>query len=268
MKKISDRAEVTGTVRRAYPVALEVRAKPGGVTGVEGYASVVEQPFEMWDFFGSYSEVVRTGAFSKTLSENPAVQLLLNHNGLSMAYTKAGTLRLAEDSTGLHMAADLNPTRSDVRDMLTALEDGAVDEMSFAFRVVRQQWSPDYDQRDILEVNLNKGDVSVVNYGANPHTAGAQLNTRQLASALREVRSGTTLTPEAMVTLGHVLQLISAADGAVDVAQPLLADILGVPNPDNDPPAPDDDKPVDPPEPQANAASLGLYEARARLLAL
>jgi HK97 family phage prohead protease len=173
MKKISDRAEVTGTVRRAYPVALEVRAKPGGITGVEGYASVVEEPFEMWDFFGSYSEVVRAGAFTKTLSENPAVQLLLNHEGLSMAYTKAGTLRLAEDSTGLHMAADLNPTRSDVKDMLTAIEDGNVDEMSFAFRVTRQMWSPDYDQRDILEVDLHRGDVSVVNFGANPATSVA-----------------------------------------------------------------------------------------------
>jgi hypothetical protein len=71
------------------------------------------------------------------------------------------------------MAADLNPTRGDVKDMLTALEDGNVDEMSFAFRVVRQQWSPDYDQRDILEVDLHRGDVSVVNFGANPATSVA-----------------------------------------------------------------------------------------------
>jgi phage head maturation protease len=43
--------------------------------------------------------------------------------------------------------------------------------MSFAFRVTRQQWSPDYDQRDILEVDLHRGDVSVVNFGANPATS-------------------------------------------------------------------------------------------------
>jgi phage head maturation protease len=88
-----------------------------------------------------------------------------------MAYTRAGTLRLSADSTGLHMAADVNTGRSDVRDMLTAIEDGAVDEMSFAFRCTRQQWSPDYDQRDILEVSLARGDVSVVNFGANPATS-------------------------------------------------------------------------------------------------
>ena len=169
----SDRAKASGTERRAFPVRLEVRAKQGasGVSTVEGYASVTESPFEMWDWLGPYSEVVRTGAFAKTLAENPQVQLLLNHGGLAMAYTKAGSLRLSEDTTGLHMEADVNTKRSDVGDMLAALEEGAVDEMSFAFRVTRQQWSPDYDQRDILEVDLHRGDVSVVNFGANPATS-------------------------------------------------------------------------------------------------
>jgi HK97 family phage prohead protease len=176
----SDRAKVTGTVRRAYPVQLEVRAKPGGAVTLEGYASVTEEPYEMWDFFGDYAELVRSGAFSKTLSENPATQLLLNHGGLSMAYTRAGTLRMSEDSTGLAISSDVNTTRTDVRDMVTAIEDGNVDEMSFAFRVTRQQWSPDYDQRDILEVDIHKGDVSVVNFGANPGTSVEALAMRGL----------------------------------------------------------------------------------------
>ena len=173
MSAKSDRAKTSGIVRRAYPVQLEVRAKAGasGVSTIEGYASVTEAPFEMWDWLGPYSEVVRTGAFGKTLAENPQVQLLLNHGGLAMAYTKAGTLRLSEDSTGLHMSADVTASRHDVGDMLAALDEGSVDEMSFAFRVTRQQWSPDYDQRDILEVDLHRGDVSVVNFGANPATS-------------------------------------------------------------------------------------------------
>ncbi|MEU6098943.1 HK97 family phage prohead protease [Streptomyces sp. NPDC047079] len=175
MAEKSERASVTGIVRRAFPVQLEVRAKAGasGLSTISGYASVVDEPYEMWDFLGSYSEVVRSGAFTKTLSETPQVQLLLNHGGLAMAYTKAGSLRLAEDSTGLHMEADVTAARSDVQDMLLALQDGSVDEMSFAFRVTRQMWSPDYDQRDIIEVDLHRGDVSVVNFGANPATSVA-----------------------------------------------------------------------------------------------
>jgi HK97 family phage prohead protease len=168
----SERNAPRGIERRAYPVKLEVReAGSGGLATVEGYASVTEEPFEMWDWAGPYAEVVRAGAFAKTLSENPQVQLLLNHAGLPMAYTKAGTLKLSEDDTGLHISAEVNPSRGDVQDMLTALADGAIDEMSFAFRVTRQMWSPDYDQRDILEVDLHRGDVSVVNFGANPATS-------------------------------------------------------------------------------------------------
>jgi HK97 family phage prohead protease len=175
MKTKSDRASVAGMERRAFPVRLEVRAAAtaGGPTVVEGYASVTDEPYEMWDWYGAYTEVIRAGAFAKTLAENPAVQLLLNHGGLSMAYTKAGSLTLAEDSTGLHMRAEVNPARGDVQDMLAALSDGAVDEMSFAFRVPtgKSMWSPDYDERSIVEVDMHRGDVSVVNFGANPATA-------------------------------------------------------------------------------------------------
>lgn len=172
MNSKKERGEARGTERRAYPVQLEVRsAAAGGPSTIEGYASVVDQPFEMWDMMGPYTEVVRAGAFARTLNASPQVQLLLNHGGLAMAYTKAGTLQLAEDTTGLHMRAEVNPARGDVQDMLTALADGNVDEMSFAFRVTRQEWSPDFEQRDIQEVDLHRGDVSVVNFGANPATS-------------------------------------------------------------------------------------------------
>lgn len=194
MTKKSARAAVTGIERRAYPVQLQVRAAAaGGPAVVEGYASVTETPYEMYDMFGSYTEVIRAGAFTKTLSENPQVQLLLNHGGLSMAYTRAGTLQLSEDSTGLHMRAEVNPTRSDVSDMLTALQDNNVDEMSFAFRVPQGKsiWSPDWDQRDITEVDMHRGDVSVVNFGANPSTSVAAMRAQDVdrlgPDALREL---------------------------------------------------------------------------------
>ncbi|MGV9536568.1 HK97 family phage prohead protease [Streptosporangium sandarakinum] len=191
----AERAQSAGRERRAYPVQLEVRAQAGERTLVSGYASVTEAPYEMWDAFGAYSEVVRSGAFAKTLGESPQVQLLLNHEGLSMAYTRAGTLRLAEDEHGLHMEAEVNPARGDVRDMLTALEDGDVDEMSFAFRVIRQQWSPDYDQRDITEISLQRGDVSVVNFGANPATSVEALAVRALdVDQLGEVQARALLS--------------------------------------------------------------------------
>lgn len=176
MSTKADRAAKRGIERRNYSVKLQVRAATegaGGAITLDGYATITDEPFEMFDFYGPYTEVIQAGAFARTLNASPEVQLLLNHGGMSMAYTKAGTLRLEEDDHGLHMSADLNAARHDVSDMLTAIEDGNVDEMSFAFRVTRQKWSPDYEQRDILEVDLHRGDVSVVNFGANYHTEGS-----------------------------------------------------------------------------------------------
>jgi HK97 family phage prohead protease len=174
---LSERGAGQGAIgarlRREYRTQFEVRAVPGQpkMSRLAGYASVYEAGYQMWDWAGEYTEVMRAGSGKKTLSEDPAVQLLLNHTGLSMAYTRGGTLSLVEDATGLAIDATVNTTRTDVRDMVTAIEDGNVDEMSFAFRVMRQQWSPDWTQRDILEYNIDRGDTSVVNFGANPETS-------------------------------------------------------------------------------------------------
>lgn len=178
MADVSERGKAAGTERRVFAAQLEVRAKPDGSGGtryeLEGYASAYDSPYRMFDMFGEYEEVVRSGAGAKTLSENPDVVLVFNHAGMPMARTKAGNLHLSEDDHGLHMRApDLNGDLSVVRDVVTGVQDGVLDEMSFAFRVTRQEWSPDWMQRDITEYSLHRGDVSVVTYGANPATSVA-----------------------------------------------------------------------------------------------
>lgn len=275
----SERGKPLPREQRSYAVQLEVRNPSATRATVEGYATVTENVFEMWDFFGPYAEVIRQGSFTKTLSEQPQVQLLLNHSGLSMAYTKAGTLRLEEDTQGLHMAADLNTARSDVRDMVAALDDKAVDEMSFAFRVTKQQWSPDYEQRDILEVDMHRGDVSVVNFGANPATSVALrsadvlriidgLDTdrlrevservakrmapdRRALQLLRQVQKR-ALAPDDAAFLAQMLGMAASIDLIADEMQEDIAEQLGVENPDDE----SDDV-------QALRAPLSLYLAEA-----
>jgi HK97 family phage prohead protease len=138
---------------------------------LDGYASVVGTPYKMYDFFGEYNEIIDPHAFDATLAANPDVNFLINHSGLSMARTTAGTLDLNVDETGLHSVARLNPQRTDVQDLRHAVDDGALDEMSFAFRIVDGQWSPDYSEYTITQIDLDRGDVSAVNYGANPYTS-------------------------------------------------------------------------------------------------
>lgn len=140
---------------------------------VEGYASVFERGYEMWDFFGPYTEIVDSAAADATLKASPEVVYRFNHTGTPMARTTNGRLELWADAQGLGDRAWLNPTRADVAELLTAIRDSDVTEQSFMFYIVRGQWSPDYLEYRILEFDLDRGDVGPVTYGANPHTTVA-----------------------------------------------------------------------------------------------
>jgi HK97 family phage prohead protease len=172
-----------------YAAQFELREVPNGTGSTmlrqSGYAAIVERDYDMEDAFGPYVEQVARSAFDRTLAAGCDTNLLLNHAGVSMARTKAGTLRLSADDTGLFFEARVNPSRPDVQILRAGIEDGALDECSMAFRCLAQEWDADYEHRRIKEVSLSSGDVSVVNYAANPHTAGlVAIRSRARAAAL------------------------------------------------------------------------------------
>lgn len=138
---------------------------------VEGYASTSEQPYEMWDQFGPYHEVVSRDAFDRTLAGDPMVVFRFNHAGTPMATTRNDRLQLAADENGLNVRAHINPKRADVADLITAIEDRDVTEQSFMFMITNGEWSEDFTEFRIREVDLDRGDVGPVTYGANPYTS-------------------------------------------------------------------------------------------------
>jgi HK97 family phage prohead protease len=162
---------------------LEMRAKANGSGGTKfqftGYAAVFDHPFEMWDWWGDqYVEVVNQGAFSRTLANGCDVPFLIGHNdaGIPMARTKSGTMTLGQDTHGLWVdVPDLDGAVEQVRQLASAVERGDMDEMSCAFVCMQQVWSPDYEQRNLIEMDLHKGDVSAVVFGANDGTAGSSI---------------------------------------------------------------------------------------------
>src|SRR5262245_63841386 len=95
---------------------------------LHGVASAYEQPYEMWDALGPYSEVVSRAAGSVSLARKPDVAFLVNHRGVTMARTTNESLELGE-TDGLDINAYLNPKRQDVRDLVTAINDGDITEM-------------------------------------------------------------------------------------------------------------------------------------------
>lgn len=158
---------------------------------LEGYASMVERAYEMWDMFGEYQEVISRTAFDKTLAMNPDVSFLVNHKGVTMARTTNGTLELSADPMGLRSIAYLNPERQDVRDLVAAIRDGDITEMSFAFMIDEGggEWNDEFTQYRINSVSLDRGDVSAVNYGANPYTSIAA-RSQEILSSLDQLPAG------------------------------------------------------------------------------
>jgi HK97 family phage prohead protease len=158
-----------GTTEVRYLTSnVETRSASDGKLHFDGLGSVTECPYDM----GSYMETVKRGAFHSTLSRPDLdVQLLANHEGLPLARTTNGSLALQEDAQGLRFSAIADPADGLAADVHSRVASGLMDQCSFAFRVVRDKWNADYDQRSMLELDLHRGDVSIVNYGASPSTS-------------------------------------------------------------------------------------------------
>lgn len=185
-------AEATGSraVVRAALTGVRLRAAEGdtGLLDFAGHASVVEQPYTMWDWYGPYTEIIDAEAFDVTLARTDLdVPLVLGHDQLRrIARTTTGTLQLTMDDIGLAVAAQLDPADADVAYIAPKLRSGLVDEMSFAFRIELGSWSPDYEEYRIKRVDLHRGDVAVVGYGANPYTdSGLRADRRPASSRAR-----------------------------------------------------------------------------------
>lgn len=117
---------------------FEIRAatddKPAQLVG---YAA----RFNTWsDDLGGFRERIRPGAFAKALMTSD-VRALYNHdsNQLPLGRTPK-TLRLAEDTKGLLVEIDLPDTQT-ARDLVTSINRGDVNQMSFGFTV-----APDGDE--------------------------------------------------------------------------------------------------------------------------
>lgn len=145
-------------MRQVQVQDLEVREVGNGATFM-GYAAVFNSDSEPLPFV----EQIRPGAFQRTLSSRNNIKMFVNHDDtMVLASTRSGTLRLAEDSRGLKVEADLPQEVTYARDLTVLMRKQVVDSMSFGFSVPRggDEWSQDGQRRFLNEVRLHE--VSVV----------------------------------------------------------------------------------------------------------
>ena len=144
-------------------------------------------PLALLRFYGVCLFGLSIDLFTKSLAERSDVRFCVDHEGLILARTSAGTLRLSTDDIGLLSDASLDPASPYAQSVISAVRRGDMSQMSHSFRCVRQTWSDDYRERRIQEIAMF--DTSVVGFPANPVTAIA-LDQRALdpAAEAAEVR--------------------------------------------------------------------------------
>jgi len=159
-----DKTMEKGREERAYKV--EMRVEDGDEPKITGHAAVFSKLSV--DLMG-FREKVAPGAFAGSI-EKSDIRALWNHNpDYVLGRNKSGTLHLEEDKKGL--AIEISPPDTQwARDLMETIKRGDVDQMSFAFQVVKDSWDESGKEkiRTLEEVELF--DVSPVTYPAYPQT--------------------------------------------------------------------------------------------------
>jgi len=159
---------------RALSEPVELRQEDNGPIRVAGYAAVFNQETNIGGYF---TETIAPGAFTSALDRGDDVVFLVNHDGLPLARTRSGTLRLTQDERGLYIESELDPSDPDVRAIVPKMKRGDLDKMSFAFIPTRQSWDDSGDMPKRMIEDLQLFDVAIV---TTPAYDGTEIGLRSL----------------------------------------------------------------------------------------
>jgi uncharacterized protein len=149
---------MTRLVRTYAADQLEVRSEARTIVGI---AVPFDSETTIWESGRRYREVVRRGAFRRTLAERgpQRVKVLANHDERSWPIGRAQVL--PEDHNGLYAELAVSRTRAG-DEALELIRDGALDGLSIGFSPVAQDYQDDLCVR--TEIALRE--ISVVAFPA------------------------------------------------------------------------------------------------------
>lgn len=157
-------------------IVAEVRSDGNTITG---YGAV----FNVETVIGSYfREKIAPGAFSGSLGAD--VRSYFNHDSNNiLGRTKSGTLRIAQDDTGLSYDVDLPDTQI-ARDLRVSMDRGDVDGSSFAFNVIRETWDDETGKLPLR--TIHEAELFEVGPVTTPAYPDAKVALRSLEAAKEE----------------------------------------------------------------------------------
>ena len=160
-------AEKDDQIERRVLGEVRMTAAPadGQPAVLTGHAAVFNTPADL----GAFREQIAPGAFTDAIQTDDVRALIDHDSRLVLGRNRAGTLRLAEDQTGLAVEIDV-PDTSYARDLVTSMKRGDITQMSFGFLALKESWDDTQDPplRTLEKVQLF--DVSPVTFPAYEET--------------------------------------------------------------------------------------------------
>jgi len=186
--------------------AVDAEVRAAGDSKIEGYASVFNR--DSLPIMGFFTEEVAPGAFQETIGQDD-IRGLINHDPqYILGRNKSGTMRLAEDSKGLHYEIDLGG-QTFARDLYESVKRGDVSQSSFGFRTVTDEWQTKdgMDHRVLRKVKLY--DVSPVTFPAYTQTevVARQIDSRALNALMKFSRKVSLTEADLTAVEGAVVAL-------------------------------------------------------------
>lgn len=168
--KRTKRNKKEGYQTRNFPLEntdIEVR-KENGSTIIQGHGAVFDQVIELpW----GDREVVRKGAFKRTINNGTDVVSLFNHDpNYVIGRRSSGTLELKEDDKGLFYKTEVSRSVNWAADLVESIKRGDIQGNSFGFEPIQVNWNNENESelRELIEVKLM--DVGPVTFPAYPGT--------------------------------------------------------------------------------------------------
>jgi len=170
------------SIKNKLNTAYALKANSITLDDIDEGNRIVKGYLSSFDTLDSDSDVIRKGAFTKSLKErgveskgNRNIQFLRHHNWEKQI---GKFLELSEDSKGLYFVGQLGRS-DDGRNALLDYQDGIIKEHSIGFNYVKGKINEKEDSElgkyyDVTEVKLFEG--SAVTLGANENTPVLEAN--------------------------------------------------------------------------------------------
>ncbi len=219
-------ASLLDVCTRDFGFEFDERSKGDGRT-LEGYAAVFNKPARIRDVGGDFEEVIRPGAFTRSLAARTPILQWDHGKDPRVGTVPIGAIEhLAEDSQGLHVRARLFDNQV-VEPVRQAIEAKAVKGMSFRFGVAKdgEQWtrrSGDIDLRDLTDVDTHE--LGPVAFPAYDHTSVSvrslldRFDLEERRALLRELAADERLAVDLSDLTGRSVERID--DGGDPGAEP------------------------------------------------